>query len=148
MKINFLYLGSKLEVNIPKFSARDDANGSRQKWLVRVANVYTKLLDPAMVSPIIYDTIKDPSNEIKQLYKSQSASEFINIVEDHFRSLLSPQDAFYQVCLSLWYHVFHVILVRRYPLLGSPTLHLIIEKGVSCALWEWCRIHQHHLKFT
>lgn len=50
-----------------------------------------------MVSPILYDTITNPSNEIKQLYKSQSAPEFVNIVENHFKELLSPQDAFYQI---------------------------------------------------
>ncbi|KIM33578.1 hypothetical protein M408DRAFT_326263 [Serendipita vermifera MAFF 305830] len=50
-----------------------------------------------MVSTLISDTILDPSKEINALYSSQNPSEFVKLVETHFKQILSPHDAFYQI---------------------------------------------------
>lgn len=52
-----------------------------------------------MVSPIISDTLIDPSKEITELYKSRNSTQadVVEVVEQHFRELLSPQDAFLEI---------------------------------------------------
>ncbi|KAG8758232.1 hypothetical protein FRC14_000479 [Serendipita sp. 396] len=50
-----------------------------------------------MVSTVLLDTLQDPSKEINGLYSGQNPDEFITTVEQHFKQLLSPHDAFYQI---------------------------------------------------
>ncbi|KAG8825759.1 hypothetical protein FRC17_008543, partial [Serendipita sp. 399] len=50
-----------------------------------------------MVSTVLLDTLQNPSKEIKELHSGQSSDEFIAVVEQHFKQLLLPHEAFYQI---------------------------------------------------
>lgn len=50
-----------------------------------------------MVSPVLFDTILDPSKELRELFVDQDHNGFGAIVERHFKQILLPHEAFYQV---------------------------------------------------
>lgn len=52
-----------------------------------------------MVSPILFDALREPSKEIQDLKTSQNSptSDFVVVVEKYFRDLLSPHEALLQV---------------------------------------------------
>ncbi len=50
-----------------------------------------------MVSTVLFDTILNPSNELKKLFVNQDQTGFGAVVERHFKQLLSPHEAFFQV---------------------------------------------------
>lgn len=50
-----------------------------------------------MVSPVLFDTILDPSKELRELFVDQDHNGFGAIVERHFKQILLPHEAFYQI---------------------------------------------------